>query len=227
MQNASYKVLLCLIVGVLALACGRTGDGTNTTNVNEGTGPKTASTNPVEVESFTATTVHKIELPAKANERGGNDFSGTSRFTSISFTPGPVEFNGKSVDFHGKEEDFLASNYSGVVFTPAVDGSGKTTVRGVLTASGFAFPNQQIGNSTAAGVQTGPTFSAKSLDLAKQDLQVTATSTNWQSPVVPELAGATVTLRVDKSIVNVDPTSGMLEIKMNGKIIAVPGQCPR
>jgi hypothetical protein len=222
MHAASCKVLLCLIfVGVLALACGRTGEGTITTNKNGEAGTRTVSTEPVEVESFTATTIHKIELPGKANERGGTDFSGTSRFTSIAFTPGAIEFNGKPVDFHGKEDDFVASDYSGVVFTPSVDGAGKTTVRGVLTASGFAFPEPQVGNSTASGVQTGEKFSSRSLDLAKQELVVTANSTNWNSPVVPELNGATVTLRVDKSIVNVDPTAGTLEIKMNGKILAV------
>jgi len=213
--RTSFHVLSpFLIVALIIVSCAR--------NQNQAQKSEAAK-GPVLVETFTAVTEHTISLPGKPEPRGGVDFSGTTNFSSLAFTPGAVDFAGRSVEFHGKEADFLASNYSGEVNVPSRAGPRKVTVRGVLTARGFVFPRPMVGNSTADDLQLGDGFSSKRLEFPpSQKLIVKAVGLNWQSPVVPELNGSTVALEVEKTIPEVDAATGRLQIRMNGKIFATP-----
>jgi hypothetical protein len=173
----------------------------------------------VAVETYSVTYIIDVNLPGTPSG-GGIDFGGAGLTTTLSFTPGSVTFEGQPVDFSGTEASFLAGTYTGSAHVPVTGGPAAVPVDGQGTSTGGV-------NSTwdlhANPVELGPAFSGINLDVVIGQMPGgQASTTNWNSAVVPELNGAslvTVGPSGSATVTNVDPIIGLVDVVCGSGVI--------
>ena len=181
-------------------------------------GATPASGAPVAVESFTGNHVYTITLPGTP-AAGGLDFGTSMTFTSLDFSPGSVDFQGQPVDFDGTEADFLATTFSGTTFAPASMGPATVMTTVSLTMSGPGTAADFSGSHS--GVELGPGYGSSAADVVVgSGSSYTATSTNWNSSVIPELNGARITIFGSQTTTSVDMLNGIIDGTGDGTITA-------
>ena len=149
----------------------------------------------------------------------GVDFTVVFTPTSLDFTPGSVTFEGTPIDFDGTEADFLGGFYVGTVHVP-VD-SGPATIP--VTGAGLSKSTLVVAdwNFDVGPLELGPAFSESNLDVVVPSAGTSsATTDNWNSPLIPELNGLSVTVEADFTIVNFDLINGTVDTQSQGSIFA-------
>lgn len=175
----------------------------------------------VSIETFTGAWTASCTIPG-ISDPPNVDFSCSVIVDSVSFTPGAVTFLGNPVDFDGTEADWIASTYSGTVSVQNLPGqSVSATASG--SVSGAASINAE---ATTANLSLGAGFSTNALDLVPSSTfsNSSATVGSWNSTVVPELNGATVTTSSSITLTSVDAVLGLVSADSTGTIFAFAGE---
>lgn len=171
-----------------------------------------------DVETYTGTGTAVIDLPGVPNG-GGVDFDVDFIVTSLDFAPGAVIFEGTPVDFDGTEADFLATSYDSDVGVPVNSGPATVDVTHDGSVSGAALNSTFSGNGTS--VDLGPGFSMGVADvLVGSDYASAVTTSNWNSTVIPELNGVSVSSTADNDILAVDAIGGIIDMSYTGTLTA-------
>jgi hypothetical protein len=181
-------------------------------------GPDPAHAATVAVETFTGTGVWNVVLPGAPDGGGGVDFAADRMLGTISFTPGSVTFEGQPVDFSGTEASWLANTYSGTTNTPVAAGPAVVPVKTNLSALGSALSAPL--EVEILPLDLGAGFGANFFDIVPSSTNEQSTIPSWNSAVVPELNGRSVTGDYDFVITSVDPVLGIVDFNFAGTFFA-------
>lgn len=143
------------------------------------------------------------------------EFAGVEAITSLSFSPGAVNLNGKSVEFHGHEKAFQKSSYTGTVRIPNQPGrTVSATMDGSIAGAADCNASTVINNLTL-----GDDFSRESVGLGEgdSDSQVTQIR-DYRSSLVPELEGENIVIYSTRKVTGYDAANGILTMETTGSI---------
>jgi len=183
----------------------------------------------VLVETYTATESYTFTLPGTSDGGGGLDFNYAQAFTTISFTPGSVTFNGQPVDFSGTESSWLSTAQTGTINIPVTSGPATVTATGSATASGPAMLGIGIPIELIS-LDLGASFSSSNLDILLSSIEPKQMGSDFPAtftvPVVPELNGAAIQFQDTATVTTVNPGAGTFSATTTGNILATAPAVP-
>lgn len=164
------------------------------------------------IEHYTGRAIGTIYRPASI-DNGAVTMRWSARLAQLEFDKSVVTFRNTPIDFHGKEAQFLNANYSGTLRIGTLSGPGLVDVIVRLNEAG---PVKGSSEGILHNVKLGPNFSKDNLDVILGAYDDTSTTVNWDSNVVPELNGQTISSRQITRLVAFDALSGSVETTFDG-----------
>ena len=147
------------------------------------------------------------------------------QINTLAFTPGAVMFEGQPVDFSGTEASWLATNYQGQLVFDNLPPQPLPPLRlGGLGDMFFNGPAGQGGGPQRnAQMDFGPNFTDTFFPLQPgQPFVQIVRFEDWNSPVVPQLNGATVSFLFVVEPTFVDPVNAIVQADIELSVFADP-----
>jgi len=170
------------------------------------------------VETFSCTATTTVAVPGSP-AGSGLVFNLGHVFTSGSWAPGSVMFQGQPVDLDGTEMTFFANTYVGTFQVPVTSGPDTVDASSYFSMSGTTNWTATI---SLSGVQLHSAFSASAPILLPGSIPFTTTASVWNSAVVPALNGAYVSFSGTINIIDVDPLHNQITTFTTGTLWASP-----